>query len=104
MLGLAVQHAVVGGAITAGLTIVGTFCWAWRHRCLRKTLLALKEADRRAQLEREWERRKTLRAVSLDSTAQTHEAHQPGRAASSVVLPASVQQKGPATGGAALSR
>jgi hypothetical protein len=88
VLGLAVQHAVVGGAITAGLTIVGTFCWAWRHRSLRKTLLALKEADRRAQLERERERRKTLQTVSVDP----------------VVLPASVQQKGPAGGGAALSR
>lgn len=50
--GLTVQEAVVGGGITAVLSIVATFCWTWRHRSLRKTLLEL-----------ERERRKTLQAA-----------------------------------------
>jgi hypothetical protein len=52
VLGLTVQEAIVYGLVVAGLSIVGTFCWAWRHRSLRKTLIAL-----------ERERRETLRAA-----------------------------------------
>jgi hypothetical protein len=81
VLGLAVEQAVVGGAVTAGLSIVGTFCWAWRHRSVRKTLLALREDDRRARIEQECERRKTLQAVSKNPVARTHEARQQGRVA-----------------------
>jgi hypothetical protein len=53
VLGLTVQEAIVSCLGAGGLTIVGTFCWAWRHRCLRKTLIAL-----------ERERRETLLAVT----------------------------------------
>jgi hypothetical protein len=64
VLGLTATHALVSGAVAAGLTIVGTFCWAWRHRCWRKTLVTLKETDRQTELELERERRKTQKALS----------------------------------------
>jgi hypothetical protein len=42
---LSMHDAVTSGGIAAGLVLVQTFCWAWRHRSLRKTLLALKQAE-----------------------------------------------------------
>jgi hypothetical protein len=61
----------MSSVIAAGLSIVGTFCWTWRNRCLRKTLLALKEADRQTELARERERRKTLLAISRATDARS---------------------------------
>jgi hypothetical protein len=42
---LSMHDAVISGGIAAGFVLVQTFCWAWRHHSLRKTLLALKQAE-----------------------------------------------------------
>jgi uncharacterized sodium:solute symporter family permease YidK len=42
----------------AGLLLVATFCWCWRQRCSRKTLLARMQEDRKTllALAREWKK------------------------------------------------
>jgi hypothetical protein len=41
LLPVSVEEVFVGSAASAGLMMVSTFCWCWRHRCQRKTTLAV---------------------------------------------------------------
>jgi hypothetical protein len=36
-----VEHLLASGGVSAGLMVVGTFCWCWRERCQRKSALQL---------------------------------------------------------------
>jgi hypothetical protein len=57
------MEPVIGGGISAGLMLVATFCWCWRHRCTRKTTLA--KMDRLLAWERE--RRQEYHLVARQS-------------------------------------
>jgi hypothetical protein len=41
VVGLTVEQTIASGGVTAGLLLVSTFCYCWRHRCRRKTTLVL---------------------------------------------------------------
>ena len=58
VLRLTLLQAAIGGGISAGLIVVGTLCWCWRQRSLRKTLVALKQEDRKTLVALERPRRK----------------------------------------------
>jgi hypothetical protein len=36
-----VEQTLATGGVTAGLLLVSTFCYCWRHRCRRETTLLL---------------------------------------------------------------
>jgi hypothetical protein len=38
---LTLEQILAGGGVSAGLLMVRTFCWCWRHRSQRKTTLTL---------------------------------------------------------------
>ena len=38
---LTVEHTLAAGGVSAGLMMVNTFCYCWRHRCQRKSTLQL---------------------------------------------------------------
>jgi hypothetical protein len=38
---VSVEHLLASGGVSAGLMVVGTFCWCWRERCQRKSALQL---------------------------------------------------------------
>ena len=58
MLKLTLLQAAIDGGISAGLIVLDTLCWCWRQRSLRKTLVALKQEDRKTLVAQERARRK----------------------------------------------
>ena len=58
MLDPTLQHAAVAGAVSASLTVVSTLCWCWRQRSGRKTLVTLRQEDRKTLVALERARRK----------------------------------------------
>ena len=41
------ELVLVGGALAVLRTVVPTACWCWRQRSLRKTLVTLRQEDRK---------------------------------------------------------
>jgi hypothetical protein len=74
VLGLTAQQALISGTVAAGLMLVRAFCWTWRQRSLRKTLMALGDAQRKTELELEYERRQTLLGLCHPHQAAAHKA------------------------------